>query len=369
MSTQREVHSMNILILFAGFALLIIGAEAMVRGATRLAVTLGISPLVIGLTVVAYGTSCPELAVCVMSALSGKADIAIGNAVGSNILNTFFVLGISSIFIPLTITPRLIRLDVPLMIGVSILTLIFGINGRISRLEGIVLFAGVICYTFFSIYRSRQENREDQAEASKDIFDSTSSKRISWLVNTGFIIAGLGLLVLGSKWLVDSAVSIAQQLGVSELVIGLTIVAAGTSLPEVATSLVASIRKQRDIAVGNIVGSNIFNILMVLGVTGIVSPDGIFVSTKALHFDIPVMIAAAIICLPVFYSGYIISRWEGFLFLTYYTAYTVYLVLDVVHSPALPDFVKFMVWFYIPVTVLGLVYQAMRCRRLRNFNP
>jgi cation:H+ antiporter len=357
---------MPLLLLILGLLLLVVGAEALVRGAAKLAAAAGLSPLVIGLTVVAYGTSTPEMVVSVMSGLAGQADISLGNVVGSNIFNVLFILGISALIVPLVVSQQLVRLDVPLMIAVSILTLIIGIDGKISRADGIFLFAGVIAYTGFLIYQSRKENKDIQDEYAKEYRGQQDTSLQSWIINTALIVGGLGLLVLGSRWLVDGAVSIAQRFGVSELVIGLTIVAAGTSLPEVATSIIASLRRERDIAVGNVVGSNIFNILAVLGLSSIVAPDGLTVSTAAQRFDIPVMIAGAVACLPIFFTGNVIARWEGALFLGYYAAYTLYLVLATAHHAALPVFSMAMLWFVMPLTVLTLVVVTLRAIRNRD---
>ncbi len=347
------------LILFViGIGLLILGAELLVRGASRLAAAIGISPLVIGLTVVAYGTSAPEMAVSVQSALAGQADIALGNVVGSNIFNVLFILGLSALIVPLVVSRQLIKLDVPIMIGVSILLALLALDGNISRLDGALLFAGIVGYTFFLIKQSRKEKRLAQDEYEKE-YGSAKSKG-HWFINIALIIVGLGLLVLGSRWLVNGAIAIAQNLGLSELVIGLTIIAAGTSLPEVATSIIASIRGERDIAVGNVVGSNIFNILAVLGLSALVSPSGVNVSPAALRFDIPVMLAVAVACLPIFLSGHLIARWEGALFLAYYIAYTLYLILAATQHDALPHFSAVMWEFVIPITVVTLVVSLAR---------
>ncbi|NIS75146.1 MAG: calcium/sodium antiporter [Deltaproteobacteria bacterium] len=349
-----------ILFFFIGLGLLIAGAEALVRGASRLATFMGVSHLVIGLTVVSFGTSAPEMAVSVLSGLSGKADIAVGNVVGSNILNVLLILGLSAAIAPLFVSRQLIRLDVPIMICVSVLTLVFGANGRISRVEGFILFGGILAYMAFSIRKSRKEDNGRQEGEIEHQPGREQQPGRYLLVNITLILGGLVSLVLGSRWLVNGATAIATSLGVSELVIGLTIVAAGTSLPEVATSLVAAIRGERDIAVGNVVGSNIFNILAALGLTGIVAPDGIVVSSQAIRFDIPVMIAVAVACLPIFFSGYIISRWEGLLFLAYYVAYTAFLILKSTHHATLPIFSKVMVAFVIPITVVTLVTTTIR---------
>jgi cation:H+ antiporter len=347
------------LFLCAGLALLAVGAELLVRGASRLAAIAGISPLVIGLTIVAYGTSSPEMAVSIESAYSGRTDIALGNAVGSNIFNVLFILGICALLLPLRVAQQLIWLDVPLMIGASALLLIMGIDGSISRLDGMMLFSGAILYTIFAIKQSRKEAAEIEQEYAGE-FGAKNKISSSWLLQLLLIAAGLAMLVLGARWLVDGAVQIAQLMGLSELVIGLTIVAAGTSLPEVATSIIASIRGERDIAVGNVVGSNLFNILAVLGLASIVSPSGIPVAPSALNFDIPVMIAVAFACLPIFFTGHRIARWEGAIFLLYYGAYTVYLILNASSHDSLPAFSAMMLEFVLPLTALTLAVAYVR---------
>jgi cation:H+ antiporter len=352
--------------LVLGLALLVGGAELLVRGASQLAVRMGISPLIIGLTVVAYGTSAPELAVSLQSSLTGQADISVGNVVGSNIFNVLAILGLSSAIAPLVVSRQLIRLDVPLMIGVSVLLLFFGLDGRINTSDGIVLFVGAVAYTVFLIIQSRKESSEGQEEAID--LEKIPLNLPPWLFHTGLILVGLGLLVLGANWLVGSAVTIAQALGVSELVIGLTVIAAGTSLPELATSLIASLRGERDLAVGNVVGSNIFNILAVIGLSSAVAPNGIALSPTALRFDIPIMIAVAIACLPIFFTGYKIARWEGILFLGYFIAYTTYLILQSTQHQSLPIFSTILVAFAMPLTVITLVIVTWRAWQERQKN-
>ncbi len=353
--------------LIIGLVLLILGAEVLVRGASRLAAAAGISPLVIGLTVVAFGTSSPELAVSVQSALSGQADIALGNVVGSNIFNVLFILGISALILPLVVAQQLVRLDVPLMIGISVLVLVFALDGRIVRWEGALLFAGVIAYTVFLIRQSRKETSEVKEEYAHEYGDGRTRSVGAWLLNIAFVVGGLALLVLGSRWLVDGSVVIARLFGVSELIIGLTIIAAGTSLPEVATSIIAALRGERDIAVGNVVGSNIFNLLAVLGLTSLLAPAGVGVPPAALAFDIPVMIGVAIATLPIFFTGFRIARWEGALFLTYYIAYILYLLLDATQHDALTTYSTAMAFFILPLTTITLATLFVReMRKMRN---
>jgi cation:H+ antiporter len=352
-----------------GGALLIGGAEVLVRGASRVAIGVGVSPLVVGLTVVAFATSAPELAVTVDSAYAGQASLALGSVVGSNIFNVLFIVGLSASIAPLMVAPQLVRLDVPLMILASVMVFVLGLDGRIGRGDGLLLFAGIVAYTVFLIRRSRGESLRVQAEYEQ-VFGRKGRPRTSWWVNVALIVVGLAMLVLGARWLVDAAVAMAAALGVSELVIGLTIVAAGTSLPEVATSVLASLRGERDIAVGNVVGSSLFNVLAVLGLGSVVAPAGIPVPPGALTFDIPIMIAVAVAALPIFFTGYTIARWEGMVLLGYYAAYTLYLVMSATEHAALDGFAAAMTWFVLPLTVLTLAVVLTRgLRRGRSPRP
>jgi len=353
----------------AGLVVLVLGAEALVRGASRLAGAIGISPLVVGLTVVAFGTSAPEMAVSVKSAYSGQAgaDIAIGNVVGSNIFNVLLILGLSAAVAPLAVAQKLVRFDVPLVIAVSVLVLALALDGAISRWDGALLFAGILAYTTFAIVKARSES-ESVSREYLAAFGARTRGGPAVAFQLALIGVGLGMLVLGAGWLVDGAVTMARSMGVSELVIGLTIVAAGTSLPEAATSITASIRGERDIAVGNIVGSNLFNMLCVLGLAALVAPDGVEVAASALRFDIPVMIAVSIACLPVFFTGYVIARWEGWLFLGYYGLYMLFLVLAATGHPLLAALKASILLFLLPLTVLTLAVMVMRQLRTRHNN-
>lgn len=352
---------MSILLFITGLLFLIFGAELLVKGASRIALSLKISPLVIGLTVVAFGTSAPELAVSISSSLAGQQSITIGNVVGSNIFNILFILGISALILPLTASKQLLRLDVPFMIILSLLVLLFSVNGSINRMEGILLAAGLVTYTAFLIIKSRSEWVEPSADS-----ESARSKFNNPVINSLLVVMGLGLLILGSKWFLSGAVSIAQSLGLSEVIIGLTIVAAGTSMPEVVTSVLAALRGERDIAVGNVVGSNIFNILGVLGISAIIAPSGLEISESFIRFDIPVMIAVALACLPVFFTGGVISRGEGALLLGYYIAYTSFLILASSHHDSLPVFSSVMLWFVIPITFIVLLIISAQQLKRRN---
>jgi cation:H+ antiporter len=355
---------LTVVLFIAGIGLLVGGAELLVRGASGLAGRVGISPLVIGLTVVAFGTSSPELAVSVGSAWSGDADIALGNVIGSNIFNVLFILGLAALITPLVVAQQLVRLDVPLMIGATVLLLLLALDGAIGRLDGLLLAAGVAAYTAFLIRQSRKERSATVLAEYDQAFGEAPRNAPPWPLQLGAVVAGLGLLVLGSRWLVDAATETAGAIGVSDLIVGLTIVAAGTSLPEVATSVIASLRGERDIAVGNVVGSCIFNILAVLGLSSLVSPDGIAVAPSMLTFDIPVAIAVALACLPIFFTGHLIARWEGALFLAFYLAYTLYLVLNVTAHDALPAFSGVMLAFVVPLT--GVTIAVLAARELRD---
>ncbi len=345
---------MTIFLFVTGLAFLIVGAEALVRGASRISSYFGVTPLVIGLTVVAFGTSAPELAVSVNSALSGQANIALGNVIGSNIFNILFILGLSALITPLVITQQLIRLDVPLLIVLSITVLVLSLDGLISRLDGILLFSILVIYLGFLIFQGRRENAGmNKVDVQEDGAGNGSLAYI--FKNSGLILGGLVLLVIGSRWLVESAVYFAQFFGVSDLVIGLTIVAAGTSMPEVVTSIVAAVRGERDIAVGNVIGSNIFNLLGVLGLAGIIAPGGIDVASSIITFDLPVMIAVALACLPIFFTGGTISRYEGAVLIGYYIIYSIYLVLAASHHDALPKYSATLLYFILPLTALVLM--------------
>jgi cation:H+ antiporter len=346
-----------------GLIALVAGAELLVRGASKLSLSFGISPLVVGLTVVAFGTSAPEMAVSVQSAWSGQVDIAIGNVVGSNIFNVLLILGASALITPLIVNQQLIRQEVPVMIAVSLLAWALAADGGIGRWDGVLLFSLVLAYTVLLIRQSRRETQAVREEYDEAFADARTGWDAHWGVQVALIVAGLALLVLGSRWLVEAAVTFAQYLGVSELVIGLTIVAAGTSLPEVATSILAAIRGERDIAVGNVIGSNIFNILAVLGLSATVAPTSLAVSPAVLAFDIPVMVAVAVACLPIFFTGNLIARWEGFLFLAYYVAYTAYLIMLATRHDALGPYSTVMGTFVLPITAVTLVLLAYRHAR------
>lgn len=350
---------MTLVMFILGLVALVVGAEILVRGASRLAGSIGISPLVVGLTIVAFGTSAPEIAISANAALSDHTDLAVGSVVGSCIFNVLFILGISALISPLVVNAQIIRQEVPIMIGACLLLFALSADDRIGFSESIMLLACLGVYTIFLIIQSRKET-----QATKDEYAAENTKTSKWdssiFVQIALIVAGLALLVQGSEWLVDSAVAFAKSIGVSDIVIGLTIVAAGTSMPEVATSVMASLKGERDIAVGNVVGSNTFNILGGLGITGLLATDGVLVPPSVINFDLWVMLAVCFACVPVFLTGREIARWEGAIFLGYYVAYVAYLILASKDHDALGAYSTMMMSFVIPLTVVTLVAVVIR---------
>jgi cation:H+ antiporter len=362
-----------ILWILLGLALLVAGGEVLVRGASRLAEVARVPPVVIGLTVVAFGTSSPELAVAIGAALRGEPDFVTGNIIGSNIYNVLLVLGLSAVIVPLVVQRTLVRWDVPVMIAASVGLLLAALDGNLSTLEGGIFLAALAVYLGITIRFSRSrdggtatDRRADEADAPDEFEREYHGRPASAgvvLLNLALVAAGLALLVIGADRLVTGAVEVAESLGVDRLVIGLTVVALGTSAPELATSVVAAARGEREIAVGNIVGSNIFNILAIAGLTMLVAPGGVPVADALLRFDIPVLLAVAVACLPIFFRGHRLERWEGAVFLGYAVAYTTYLVLDVTGHRALEAFSTVMLAFVIPLTVLTFVVVSVRAIR------
>jgi cation:H+ antiporter len=356
--------SLTIVLMFiGGLVALVLGAGWLVRGAAKLALSFGISPLVVGLTVVAFGTSAPELAVSAGAVLDGKVDIAIGNVVGSNILNVLLILGASAVITPLVVHLQLIRQEVPIMIAASVALLLMMLDGVVATWESALLVGAMVIYTVFLVWQSRRQSASADAEFEGEV-DLNSTWDRHWSVQLGLILLGLVALVTGSHFLVEAAVTTAKQWGVSDVVIALTIVALGTSLPEIATSVTAALKGQRDMAVGNVVGSNTFNILGCLGISGMLSTSGLVVAESVIHFDAWVMLAVALACLPIFISGREIARWEGVVFLLYYAAYTAYLILASQAHDALQQFSAVMLYFVVPLTVITMAVSLFKHRRV-----
>ena len=353
-----------------GVVALVVGAESLVRGSSRLAARSGLSPVVIGLTVVAFGTSAPELAVSIGAAAGGESEIALGNVIGSNIANVLLVLGLSAVVGGgLVVAQRIVRVDVPIMIVMSALVLVLGLDGRIGRLDGGLFVAILIVYLVWTVRsavgdQDADEDHDGVADAATLASEYSSAlgrekiRGSSLWRDLLYVVGGLALLVVGAQSLVTAATDIARALDISELVIGLTVVAVGTSLPEIATSVIAAARGQRDMAVGNAIGSNLFNILAVLGITGVVSP--VIVSSGARGFDLPFMLAVAVACLPIFADGFILRRWQGAVFLSYYVAYLVWLGLDAAEHDLQSAFSSLMLYFAVPLTALTVIVVAYR---------
>lgn len=343
-------------VLAAGLAVLVLGADTLVKGASRLALAAGVTPLVIGLTIVAFGTSAPELAVSVAAAFSGASTLSVANVVGSNLFNILAILGLSALVAPLAVDRQLVRLDVPVMIGASVLLYVLASDGSIGLLDSLLLASLVVAYTLFLVSEARRERIaaagvEEEPEAA----GPSTTRRLALLPNLGLIVLGIGALVLGSRALVWAATGLAKAFGVSDAVIGLTIVAAGTSLPELATSVVAAFKGARDIAIGNIVGSCIFNILSVLGFSGLAARGGLLVEPGLLTADIPLMVVVALACLPLFRTGYRLTRWNGALFLGSYVLYIVWTLMRAGASPALPVLNRIMFDLVFPALIVGTV--------------
>ncbi len=347
---------MDWLWLAVGLAVLTAGAELLIRGAVALAAAMRVSPLVIGLTVVAFGTSTPELVVSLRSGFAGQPEIALGNVVGSNIFNVLVILGISAIITPLRVDRQLVRFDVPVMIALSLLVYGLCLDGRINRLEGGILAVGLVVYTIWSIAKSRRKTDsalagEFEAEFAEKV--ASTPWKLAW--DIVMVIGGLAMLVVGGDFFIGAAVAIARAWGLSELVIGLTLVAAGTSLPEVAASVVAALKGERDIAVGNVVGSNIFNLMCVAGITGLAVPGGIPVSDMAIARDLPVMVMVAVACLPLFLVGHGVERWEGMILIAFYALYACFLVAMAQGNDAMFQTLTIVGWILAPLAVVAYV--------------
>lgn len=307
---------LNSLLVIGGLAMLYFGAEWLIKGSVNIANKFRISQLVIGLTVVAFGTSSPELAVSVSSAMQGISDVALGNVVGSNIVNIGVILGISALISPIVVSKSTIRKEVPIMVGVAFLLLAIIIDGKIDFIDGLLLVAGIIGFTLFS-YKSSKKDTELNADSSLP-----QTKEVGISKSIVLVGVGLAMLIVGSFVTVDNSVIIAKSIGISELVIGLTLVAIGTSLPELITSIIAAKKGHADLSIGNIIGSNIFNILAIVGISSIIS--GIIVNEKIV-LDIIIMIVFSLVLIPIIKSGFVISRKEAVALLAGYIAYILFL--------------------------------------------
>ena len=360
-------------VILLGLVGLIIGGDLLVRGASKLAAAARISPLVIGITVVSFGTSAPELAVTVQAAIAGSPELAVGNVVGSNIANVLLILGAAALIAPLAVQSRIVKVDLPMIFGAALAFWLMALDGVISWVDGAILFAALLVYLVWSIKQGSGEQEEVQqqfSDAAEQKSKQPKGGKTMRLAKQGLLlVGGLVILVISAQGMVAGSTEIARHFGVSDLVIGLTVVAIGTSLPELVASVVASWRGQGDIAVGNVVGSNLFNILAVLGIGAMVAPDGIPVPRDALYLDIPIMIAVTFACLPVFFTGCRINRAEGAVLLGYFIAYTTYVVMGATDASYTRSFEIAMLGFVIPITLLGIGYSVYQSMRVRRANP
>ncbi len=314
----------------AGVVMLFFGAEWLVKGGAGLARRAGLSPLAVGLTVVSLATSAPELGVSLQAALDGKDSVAVGNVLGSNVANIGLILGAAAVVMPVSVATRVVKIDLPLLVFVSAMLAAALWDGRVSRLEGGLLAAGLVAYVTLTLILAKREGAKADRGADAELPAQTAS---AW-IELGLIVVGLTLLAAGSWALVEGAVVIARSAGLSDAVIGLTVVAFGTSLPELAASSVAAAHGEGDMAVGNVVGSNMFNSLGIVGVTASVSPLDVSTGVdpaavggalQALHTDLWVMLAAAVLLLPLMRTGFRVNRWEGALLLAAYGGYVAWL--------------------------------------------
>jgi len=314
-----------------GFVMLYYGAEWLVKGSSSLARSLGVTPIVIGLTVVAFGTSAPELVVSLISSIKGKSMIAVGNVVGSNICNIALVLGLAALFQPITSDPSVVKRDIPIMLAISVYLLVLSMDSNLGRIEGATLFTGIILYTFFNYYIAMRKSK--QSTGAEVVAIAAEVEEIEYVTSRPkqivLVVVGIIGVVAGAQIVVESAVKIMQILGVSEKFIGLTIVAFGTSLPELATSVVAALRKEMDISIGNLVGSNVFNIMSVLGVASLVRPipiPGGFIES-GLIIDYFVMIFTSFLPWLMMRKTYTVTRRGGLILLFCYVGYLTYLII------------------------------------------
>lgn len=362
--------------MLGGLGLLAVGGELLVRGASSIASALGMSRLVVGLTVVSIATSAPEFAVTMQSVVNGSPGLAVGNIVGSNIANVLLVLGVAAAITPLAVKSRIVKLDVPVMIGMSVMVTVFAINGLLSSWQGALLVAALAAYLVRAVSVGRQDEPaeiralepewdEPESNPNREPEPTRAAGPRMIAVNLALIVIGVLVLVFGAQLLVDGATQVAVAVGLSDVIIGLTIVAIGTSLPELATAVVAALRGESDLAIGNAVGSSIFNLGAVLGFAALISPGGIPIPESVAHFDFIVMTAVAVLLLPVVYTGRAIARWEGWLFIGYYVAYILYLLLASSQHDALKPFSAVMVIFVVPITVAVLITLVVSERQSR----
>jgi cation:H+ antiporter len=340
-----------------GLVVLVVGAEALVRGAASLAVHLGLHPVLVGLTVVAFGTSAPEAAIGITASAAGEPEVALGNVVGSNIANGLLILGVAALIRPLVVTARIVRIDVPLVLVTSLVVTAMALDGELDRLDGVVLVLGLVAYGWWTV-RSEHRAVTDLGKPA-----APPSERLWFPVV--LVVVGLAMLVVGGQLLVWGATEVAAALGVSEVVIGLTVVAVGTSLPELATTALAARRGHADLAFGNIVGSNLLNLLFVLALSVLVA-GGIDVGGSLVSRDLPVMVLSAFLLMVVLWRGATVNRWEGLLLVAGFVAYTTHVVFEAVQHWSLPAFELGLLVVVPPIVV---VLSVLGYRGLRDGLP
>lgn len=350
----------TVLIMFlCGLGALVFGAETLVKHASALALKLGISALIVGLTIVAFGTGAPELAVGFYAAWTEHNNLLIGNVVGSNIANILLVLGIGAVLAPIAVNRQVLKLDAPVMIGASVLLCALAWDGQLSFIDGVLFILGLSLYLIY-LFKTHKTDATEKTDT-----EQPSGRLITHILG---ITLGLILIIFGSQWLINSAVALAKAWGVSEAFIGLTIVAVGTSLPEIATTVMACLKGERDLAVGNVIGSCTFNILAVLGLSAMLSPSGITVSQEVLSIDLPILFLVSVGCLPLLFTNHILSRSEGVLFVGYYSLYTVYLINYEMQSP-LVQWISTSFWLgLLPLTALFIFIFSFRYFRQTQTN-
>jgi cation:H+ antiporter len=358
--------------LVVGLAVLLLGGELLVRGASKIAAVLGMSNLMIGLTVVSFGTSAPELAVCLDAVFSGTPELALGNIVGSNIANVLLILGITACLYPIVVSKRIVWIEVPVMIGVSVLFIALVFDRELTKVDGIILLLSMVVFLAWQFWAERKRTSDDNGSDTDEPDIELPRGKAKWLSSGGsvlLVVIGVMMLWQGANWMVTAATELATMMGVSQLVIGLTIVAVGSSAPEIVTAILATKKGHPEMAVGGVVGSNIANLLVVGGVMATFS-DTIAIPSELLTFNIPIMLAAAVACLPVFITGHKIDRWEGATFATLFFVFTGYLILE----PRLPG-MKAIEFSTLGIIIGALVFStlvavflAKRRKRKRQLN-
>ncbi len=357
---------MTVLLFIIGLVTLIIGAELFLKSVDKFGLAWSVSPVVMGLTVVAFATGAPELAISLQAAAEGKPDLVLGNILGSNIANILLILGIAGLVKPLNITNRIIKVDVPVVLGASVLLYVLAMDGLLTLVDGIIIFGALVAYSIFMFSQIKKDRRDNKLKKEEQ---SSLDEPVTTLFYGKYVLllaVGLVLIVMGSRWMVESAVEIAGILGISELIIGLTIVSIGTSLPEVATSLSAVRRDDSDTAVANVMGSNLYNILLTLSLTIIVAPGALDVSMDAIRLDLPFMVIVAVACLPLFWPAKELGRAEATGFLFYYAAYMTYLVLIAMQHPLKETMEWGMIWVVIPLTIIMIIGKFISDYRRRK---